>query len=86
MIFIRSAFFAIDFNEFSSISKPNWLANRMPLSIRNGSSEKVISGSNGVFITLFSKSANPLNGSDSSPKFSLFKDKANAFMVKSRRF
>ena len=58
----------------------------MPLNILNGSSEKVISGSSGVFIVLDSKSEIPAKGSKSSPKLDGFKDKAKAFMVKSRRF
>jgi len=39
-----------------------------------------------VFMILFSKSAIPLKGSDRFPKFSEFKDKASAFIVKSRLF
>ena len=86
IMLIRSAFFLMDCKDFSSISKPNWLANLIARSIRKGSSEKVISGSSGVLMILFFRADNPLKGSDSSPKSSLFKDKAKALMVKSRRF
>ena len=85
IILILSLFFAIEVNDSLSISKFNWVAKRIARIIRNGSSEYVISGFKGVFNSLFSKSATPLNGSTKSPKLSEFREKAIALMVKSLR-
>ena len=86
MISIRLRFRSIAEKVSFSIENPNWVANRMARIMRNGSSLNVISGSKGVRIIPAFRSSIPLNGSINSPKCSLFKQIANAFIVKSLRF
>ena len=84
-IFNLSALTEIALKVSFSISKPSWEANLIALTIRKGSSLKVITGSRGVRIILFCKSSNPLNESITFPKSFLLKDAANALIVKSLR-
>ena len=85
-IFMREAMRSSASKVSSSIRKFNWVANRMQRIMRNGSSEKVTSGSRGVAMMPSSRSAKPLKGSTNSPKRSWFRQMAMALMVKSRRF
>ena len=82
----RSLLVMIPLNVMESIRKWSCVANRMARIMRKGSSENVITGSSGVFMTFSSRWINPPNGSMSSPKFSLFREMAKALMVKSLRF
>ena len=80
------ALFFIALSVRSSILKLSWLANLIALIILNGSSLKVVFGSNGVLIILFFRSSFPLNGSRKFPKFSLLSWIAIALIVKSLLF
>ena len=84
-IFIRSAFLFIELNVDSSIINFNWAANLIALSILNGSSENVLSGSRGVLIILFFRSSVPLKGSRNCPNVSSLRLTASALIVKSLR-
>ena len=86
IILMRSALRSSAAKVSSSIKKLSCVAKRTQRIIRNGSSEKVISGSSGVRIIPSQRSSTPPNGSTNSPKRSLFKHTAIALMVKSRRF
>ena len=70
----------------SSMKKLSCAAKRTQRNMRNGSSEKVMSGSSGVRMRPSSKSYKPSKGSTSSPKWDAFKHTAKALMVKSLRF
>ena len=83
---MRSLFATIAENVSDSIKKFNCVAKRIARSIRKGSSEKVILGSNGVRMIRLFKSLIPSKGSINVPHVSLFNPIANALIVKSRRF
>ena len=85
-IFILEALRFKASNVASSILKRNCVANRTHRIIRNGSSLKVMSGSNGVLKMPSAKSCFPPKGSINSPKRDFFKQIAIALIVKSRRF
>ena len=67
IIFIRSRLRCKASSVSCSIVKFNCVAKRMQRIMRNGSSEKVMSGSNGVAMTRSCRSHTPSNGSTSSP-------------------
>ena len=73
-------------NELFSILKFSCEAKRIARIMRNGSSQYVISGFNGVFIMPLSKSEIPLKGSNNSPKLDGLRLSAKALIVKSRLF
>ena len=86
IILIRSALRSKASKVSSSMKKLSCVAKRTQRIIRNGSSEKVTSGSSGVRIIPSQRSSIPPNGSTNSPKRALFKHTAIALIVKSRRF
>ena len=80
---MRSDWLLIERKQSISSLKESLVANLMALSMRRGSSWKVMFGSKGVLMIPLSKSPRPLNGSINSPKFSGWRSIANAFIVKS---
>ena len=79
---MRSAIAVIAARTGSATSKPSCAANRAARSIRNGSSEKEISGADGVIRRRAARSARPPCGSTNVRSGSRI---AIALMVKSRR-